>query len=102
MHAKGVIHRDISPDNIILSQETEETVLLDFGAAHSYIEGEGGHSQSLRPGYAPVEQYSAAAAQDGRTDEYALCATFYYLIIYSAPRQSRGCRYLGAPARLQA
>ena len=88
VHAKNIIHRDISPDNIILSQETGETVLLDFGAAHPYIEGQGGHTQSLRPGFAPVEQYSSKGVQDGRTDEYALCATFYFLITGETPTDS--------------
>ena len=86
IHAKGVIHRDISPDNIMQRRANGEMVLLDFGAAHPFQEGQAGDTQSLRPGYAPVEQYSTTSAQDARTDEYAMCATFYYLITGITPK----------------
>ena len=99
VHAKGVIHRDISPDNIILSMETGETVLLDFGAAHPYMEGQGGHTQSLRPGFAPVEQYSSKGVQDGRTDEYAMCATFYYMITGETPMGADQLLVSGKPLK---
>ena len=39
----------------------------------------------LKPGYAPAEQYSRSSEQDGRVDEYALCATLYYLVTGNAP-----------------
>ena len=82
IHAKGLIHRDISPENIIRRKETGEPVLLDFGSARQPKEG---LTVMLKPGYAPAEQYSLNSEQDGRVDEYALCATIYYLVTGSAP-----------------
>ena len=82
IHAKGMIHRDISPENIIRRNETGEPVLLDFGSARQPKEG---LTVMLKPSYAPAEQYSQNRAQDGRVDEYALCATIYYLLTGSAP-----------------
>ena len=82
IHAKSLIHRDISPENIIRRNETGEPVLLDFGSARQPREG---LTVMLKPGYAPAEQYSRNGEQDGRVDEYALCATLYYLITGNAP-----------------
>ena len=82
IHARGMIHRDISPENIIRRSETGEPVLLDFGSARQPKEG---LTVMLKPGYAPAEQYSRNGEQDGRVDEYALCATMYYLVTGSAP-----------------
>ena len=86
IHTQGIIHRDVSPDNIMFRAKTGRAVLLDFGAAHDYAGGEESeHSTSLRPGYAPVEQYSRYGRQDERTDEYALCATLYFAITGQKP-----------------
>jgi len=85
MHAMGLIHRDVSPDNIMLRSATGETVLLDFGTAR---EARDGLTVALRPGYAPMEQYSERERQDGRVDEYALCATMYFLLTGSPPKSA--------------
>ena len=85
VHAKGIIHRDISPDNIMVRRDSGEPVLLDFGAARSTMEAKDGVSVVLKPGYAPPEQHSSVSSQDGRVDEYALCATMYYLITGQRP-----------------
>ena len=82
IHEQGLIHRDISPENIIRRKKTGEPVLLDFGSARQPKEG---LTVMLKPGYAPAEQYSRNGEQDGRVDEYALCATMYYLVTGSAP-----------------
>jgi len=94
VHAKDVIHRDVSPDNIMLNRETDETVLLDFGAARK---AGSGLTATLRPGYAPVEQYSEKASQDGRVDEYALCATLYFLMTGKAPESAELRMYAERP-----
>ena len=82
IHEQGLIHRDISPENIIRRKKNGEPVLLDFGSARQPKEG---LTVMLKPGYAPAEQYSRNGEQDGRVDEYALCATMYYLLTGNAP-----------------
>ena len=84
IHEAGFIHRDVSPDNIMIRASNGEPVLLDFGAAYQY-ERKGSHSVTLKDGYSPTEQYLPNAKLDGRTDEYALCATIYYAITGQKP-----------------
>jgi Protein kinase domain len=87
LYSKQILHRDISPDNIMI-QKNGDAVLLDFGAARKII---GNMTQAitviLKPGYAPLEQY----AEDARmqlgpwTDIYALSAVLYHAIVKAAP-----------------
>ncbi|MEI8394063.1 MAG: SUMF1/EgtB/PvdO family nonheme iron enzyme [Rhodospirillaceae bacterium] len=83
VHAEGLIHRDIKPDNIIVRRVDGLPVILDFGAAR--------HSDSthftkmLTPGYAPYEQYLESGKQGPWTDIYALAAVFYQMISGSKP-----------------
>ena len=87
LHREGVYHRDIAPDNVLVSDDAPP-VLLDFGAARHVI---GDRSQMLtailKPSYAPIEQYaeSSGMRQGPWTDFYALGATLHYLITGKAP-----------------
>lgn len=78
VHEKGIIHRDISPDNIMVTQGGS-VKLIDFGAAVTAEEEE--VKVQRKNGFAPLEQYDEKNMALGPwTDVYALCATIYYLL----------------------
>lgn len=78
VHKAGIIHRDISPDNIMLTREGRAK-LIDFGASKNYANiGKG--PILLKKGYAPIEQYSKEGRQGPWTDVYSMCASIYYLL----------------------
>jgi serine/threonine protein kinase len=90
LYTVKILHRDISPDNIIV-QANGDAVLLDFGSARQIIgDMTKGLTVILKPGYAPVEQYAGDASleQGPFTDIYALAAVMYFAILKQAPPSS--------------
>ncbi len=85
LHKTGLIHRDISPDNLML--EDGEVRLIDFGCARETDHGDETLTITLKHGYAPIEQYQ----QNGQgpwTDVYSLCATIYFCLVGQKPPQA--------------
>lgn len=88
MHQKGVLHRDISPENLILSSDGKLT-LIDFGAAREYsLEEEENLTVILKRGYAPEEQYHSGSRQGPWTDLYAACAVLYHMLTNELPQDA--------------
>ncbi|MCU0827617.1 MAG: protein kinase [Tabrizicola sp.] len=87
IHSNDMLHRDISPDNILVSKDGEP-VLIDFGAAREQASQTNRAMSALRvvkDGYSPQEFYIAGSEQGPWSDLYALGATLYHLISGEAP-----------------
>lgn len=87
IHANDMLHRDISPDNVLISKDGEP-VLIDFGAAREQASQANRAMSALRvvkDGYSPQEFYIAGSEQGPWSDLYALGATLYHLISGEAP-----------------
>lgn len=79
VHKKHILHRDLTPDNILLS-ENGSLRIIDFGSAREYTEDDRTRTVLIKPGYAPLEQYSRQGKQGPWTDIYSLCAVIYEMI----------------------
>ncbi len=91
IHRSMLLHRDISPDNII-RQNDGHFKLIDFGSTRAYaLDVPNSLSVLVKPGFAPIEQYSKSGKQGPWTDIYSLAATYYYMVT--------GKKIPGAPER---
>jgi hypothetical protein len=81
IHRSGIVHRDISPDNIILRDLDQKPVLIDFGVVKAAATQAVHSGQTLvgKPGYAPIEQLHKGSA-DSSSDLYALAVTIIVLL----------------------
>ncbi|MEM7641927.1 MAG: protein kinase [Pseudomonadota bacterium] len=91
VHAQGMLHRDISPDNILVDG-TGKPVLIDFGAARQQAQKQSRVLSAMRvvkDGYSPQEFYITGSDQGPFSDLYALGASFYHLIAGEIPPDSQ-------------
>jgi len=93
VHKGGIVHRDISPDNIILDP-LGGAKLLDFGAVRA-VENpdaekalEKSTEAILKRGFAPLEQYNSRGSLGPWTDVYAMCATVWYCLTGRIPEDA--------------
>lgn len=87
IHQSGMLHRDISPDNILID-ENGEPILIDFGAAREQAANKSAALLTLRvikDGYSPHEFYVRGADQGPSSDLYVLAATLYHAISGERP-----------------
>lgn len=92
VHRHRLLHRDVGPDNIMLTRQGR-IYLIDFGATRVYaLNSAKSMSVLVKPGFAPIEQYSRSGNQGPWTDVYALAATYYYMVTGTKPP--------GAPERI--
>ncbi len=85
IHRAEIIHRDISPDNIMVRADGSLT-LLDFGAARDFVqEVAKPYTTIAKASYSPGELYDQNGRQGPWTDVYSLCATLYHCIVGTAP-----------------
>lgn len=84
IHSRNVIHRDLSPDNVMISLDGK-VKLVDFGNARPFIEGENSMTVAVKHGFAPLEQYQHHGNHGPWTDIYSLGMVLYYGLTLKTP-----------------
>ena len=87
LHKNGIIHRDISPDNIMVTKEGK-VILIDMGSSREFDGEYQNTTLQIKKGYAPVEQYQSSEKTGRYTDLYSFCASFYKIITGVTPTES--------------
>ncbi len=88
IHQRHILHRDIKPDNIMITAEYK-AILIDFGSAREFEEDKTqAHTSMLTRGYAPTEQYTRNSRKGSYTDIYAIGATMYFLLTGKEPLEA--------------
>ncbi len=89
VHQRNVLHRDVKPENILLRRQGLDAVLIDFGLAREFTQGQRmTHTSHRTERFAPIEQYELRAERGAYTDVYALAATLYNLRTGKLPRSA--------------
>ncbi len=91
VHTAGLLHRDIKPDNLLLTAGGQ-VVLIDFGSARPTTQDGRFYTREtfVSDGYSPLENYDFEGERDCRSDIYSLAATLYYLVTGIVPTHATG------------
>lgn len=88
VHQRHVLHRDIKPDNIMITAD-HKAILIDFGSAREFEHDKTqAHTSMITHGYAPTEQYTTKSRKGSYTDIYAIGATLYFVLTGQVPMES--------------
>ncbi|MDO5497979.1 MAG: serine/threonine-protein kinase, partial [Alistipes sp.] len=88
VHQRHVLHRDIKPDNIMITAD-HKAILIDFGSAREFEHDKTqAHTSMITHGYAPTEQYTTKSRKGSYTDIYAIGATLYFVLTGQVPMEA--------------